>query len=210
MKTIIFPLVLALLLLSAGAVEAQSGRKTGPGRTGKPGTGSQVTSAENNFRCVFPGGFEQPKREESSTGKVTAFSSVSPSGPACTLAVRTFDKTELGNATPDQIMDAARNALLPRYKGTIDQEDPYVVQGYPARAVFFTGTADEKTVFGRVDFVVVKMRFYQLAYTSPNYNDLDRDDVQGFFESFTLVNVEPGPLAKPEEKPADAPPPNGR
>jgi hypothetical protein len=209
MKSRFIP-VLLVLLVGFGSAFGQSGRRNTPGRTEKPRIGRQVDSAENNFKCVFPGGFEQPKREESGNGKVTAFSSLSPSGPYCSIAVRTFDKAELGEATPDQIMDAARGALLPKFKGTIDQEDPYVVNGYPARAVFFTGTFEEKTVFGRVDFVVVKMKFYQMVYTSPNYNDLDRDDVQTFFESFTLLNVAPGPLAKPEEKPAEAPPPSGR
>ncbi|OYT70779.1 MAG: hypothetical protein CFK52_10130 [Chloracidobacterium sp. CP2_5A] len=177
---------LGLWLLMAPA-PAQSGRqRERPDE--KPRGGFELVSAEGGFRVRLPRGFEQPKREESSNGAVVVFTSAAANETACQVAVRTFARPELGNATADQVMDAARDALLRPYRGAIEQEDSYVVQGHPARAVFFSGARGDKAVFGRVDFIFASPRLYQLAIVATFPVELDRDDVQRFFESFTLLN----------------------
>ncbi|MFQ3580446.1 MAG: hypothetical protein SNJ67_04210 [Chloracidobacterium sp.] len=177
--------LVTLLATVLAPLYAQSGRqRERPDE--KPRTGFELISADGGFRVRLPRGFEQPKREESPNGAVLAFTSTSANETVCSVAVRTFTRPELGNATPDQVMDAARDALLRPYKGAIEQEDRYIVQGHPARAVFFGGVRDDKAIFGRVDFIFARPRLYQLAVVTTLPIELDRDDVQRFFESFTL------------------------
>lgn len=174
------------------AVAAQSGRqRERPGE--KPRTGFELVSEDGGFRVRLPRGFEQPQREDSPTGAVLAFTSTSANETVCQVAVRTLTRPEAAAVAPDQLMDAARDALLRAYKGAIEQEDRYIVQGCPARAVFFGGTRGDKAVFGRVDFVFAPPRLYQLVVVTTFPIELDRDDVQRFFESFTLLNPPAAP-----------------
>lgn len=152
----------------------------------KPRGGFQLLSPENGFRVTLPAGFDQPKREENADG--VSYVGVSTLGGECVVNVRTVSRAEIGNATSDQLFDGLRNGVLQKYKGRIDQEENYVVQNHPARAVFFTGfVADDRTVFGRADFVYAKSRIFKLIYIGATPNELERDDVQRFFESFTLA-----------------------
>ncbi|MCS7080388.1 MAG: hypothetical protein NZ585_10105 [Chloracidobacterium sp.] len=174
----------------AALTPAQSGRQR-ERPDDRPRTGFELVSEEGGFRVRLPRGFEQPKRQDSSNGAVLVFTSASANETVCQVAVRTFMRPELGNTTPDQVMDAARDALLRPYKGVIEQEDRYIVQGCPARAVFFGGTRGDKAVFGRVDFIFASPRLYQLVVVTTFPIELDRDDVQRFFESFTLLKPPP-------------------
>ncbi len=173
---------------------AQSGRQRERPDEEKRRTGFELVSEEGGFRVRLPRGFEQPKREDSLTGAVLVFTSTAANETVCQVAVRTFTRQELGQATSDQVMDAARDALLRPYRGAIEQEDRYIVQNCPARAVFFSGTHGDKAVFGRVDFIFASPRLYQLVVVTTFPIELDRDDVQRFFESFTLLNPPLAPL----------------
>ncbi len=174
------------LVAAAWPVPAQSGRQR-ERPDDKPRTGFELVSTDGGFRVRLPRGFEQPKREDSANGAVITFTSLAANETLCSVAVRTFTRPELKDATPDQVMDAARDALLRPYKGAIEQEDRYIVQGHPARAVFFGGTREDKAIFGRMDFIFAAPRLYQLAVITTFPIELDRDDVQRFFETFTLL-----------------------
>ncbi len=174
------------LVAAAWPVLAQSGRQR-ERPDDKPRTGFELVSTDGGFRVRLPRGFEQPKREDSANGAVITFTSLAANETMCSVSVRTFTRLELKDATPDQVMDAARDALLRPYKGAIEQEDRYIVQGHPARAVFFGGMREDKAIFGRVDFIFAAPRLYQLAVITTFPIELDRDDVQRFFETFTLL-----------------------
>ncbi len=175
------------LLLFLAPTPAQSGRQRERPEE-KPRAGFELVSTDGGFRVRLPRGFEQPKREDSPSGTVIVFTSAAANETVCQVAARTFARPELGDATADQVMDAARNVLLRPYQGAIEQEDSYIVQGHPARAVFFGGRRGDKAVFGRADFIFAPPRLYQLAIVTTFPVELDRDDVQRFFESFTLLN----------------------
>ncbi len=182
----VFLTVYWLLMAMIWPVPAQSGRQR-ERPDDKPHTGFELVSTDGGFRVRLPRGFEQPRREDSANGTVITFTSTSANETMCSVAVRTFTRLELKDATPDQVMDAARDALLRPYKGVIEQEDRYIVQGHPARAVFFGGTRGDKAIFGRVDFIFATPRLYQLTLITTFPIELDRDDVQRFFETFTLL-----------------------
>ncbi|MGQ9897439.1 MAG: hypothetical protein ACUVR8_07810 [Acidobacteriota bacterium] len=186
MKWSVVILTLWCLVAATWSVSAQSGRqRERPDEKNR--TGFELISTDGGFRVRLPRGFEQPRREDSTGGTVLAFTSLSANETLCSVAVRTFTPPELKGATSDQVMDAARDALLRPYKGAIEQEDRYIVQSHPARAVFFGGMRADKTIFGRVDFVFAAPRLYQLAIITTFPIELERDDVQRFFESFTLL-----------------------
>lgn len=92
----------------------------------------------------------------------------------------------LTNANPQTILETAQNALLKALNGTLRQQKPITLSGYPGREILFD-TPDHNT--GKVHVYVIKNRLYQVWYLGPTGKET-RPDVDHFLNSFQLTTTQ--------------------
>ena len=86
-------------------------------------------------------------------------------------------------ADPETLLAGGRDGAAENLKGTVVSDKPIKLGNYPGTE-FVVETPDDLVYMARV--YVVNDRLYQVLFLAPK-DRIDQFDVQGFFDSFTLV-----------------------
>jgi len=170
-----------LLLLSFGMTSIASAQK-----------GSKINAKKEKFTITMPKSFGTPKRSseplETDAGTITMITySASNERGACMVMYGAFPEGSFDERTSDEVLDGARDSAMAKMHATLEKQEDFTVDGYPARSCYYRAFAEGTDIYARFDYVLVGSALYQIAYVGMNAEDLDGSEVRNFFQSFALM-----------------------
>ena len=157
--------------------------------TGGAAAGTPFTSDAGGFTVTLPVGFGPLREKKNEATKMTGYTSSGPNNVACNVSYSEFS-TELASQldTPeklDKALGAMRDNSIAGMNGIPDKEEKISVQGHPGLSVHGTIPGDQ-TVYFRMDNVIARARGYRFGCMSTSKDELDKPEIQSFFNSFKL------------------------
>ena len=185
-------LALAFTLSSCGGNSTATTEKNAAANatpTKGASSGTPFTSDTGGFAVTLPEGFAPFREKKNEATKMTGYTSSGPNNVACNVSYSEFsDELASQLDTPekmDKALGAMRDNSVAGMKGILDKEDKISVQGYPGLSI--NGTIPgEQTSYFRMNNVIAKARGYRFGCLSTNKDELDKPEIQSFFNSFQL------------------------
>jgi TonB family protein len=188
--------------------------------TGTTSTSSGLTydSPDGRFSIKLPPGFSQFKSQTMSqpspagTIVLNIMQTENTSG-GCMMAYSDFPEASFQGRTPQKMLEDGRDGALNKMGGTLEKQENLTVQGKTGIAVYGSGNSAGKTFYIRLHFILDKPRAYQIGYLAYDRADLDKPDVQAYFDSFhlndkgTSSNTTNDPMTSSSVVTRDDPPP---
>lgn len=183
--------VVGIILATRG-----SGTTNGGGGGATPGTtprasGLAYSDPNGRFSITLPPGFSAFKSQKQSQP--------TPAGPidlnilqsensqgAAVLGYSDFPEASFAGRTPQKMLEDGRDGALRNINGTLEKQDNVTVQGRTGLSIYGTTAQGGKSIYVRFQFVLDKPRAYQIGYLAYNRADLDKPDVQAYFDSFRI------------------------
>ena len=181
MKKISFPLAVTLSLLLFGASACKRG-------------GNQALSYDSpdgKFSITLPPGYSQfqsqSRTQPTPAGDVqlNILQSEIPKG-ACVLGYSDFPERAFVGRTPQKMLEDGRDGALRNINGTLEKQENITVQGKTGIAIYGSASSAGKSVYVRFNFILDKPRAYQIGYLAYDRAELDKPEVQAYFDSFRL------------------------
>jgi len=192
--------VVGIILATRGSSETptRSGGTTSsptasPGRTSSSTTASGTTynSPDGRFGITLPPGFSSFTSQKTSTP--------TPAGPidlnilqsensqgACVLGYSDFPEASFVGRTPKKMLEDGRDGALKNINATLEKQEDITVQGKTGLDIYGSTTQGGKSIYVRFQFLLDKPRAYQIGYLAYNRADLDKPEVQAYFDSFRI------------------------
>jgi hypothetical protein len=188
--------VVVLAGVGLGIVLATRGSGTTNGGGGAPGatptsSGVAYSDPAGRFSITLPPGFSAFKSQKQSQP--------TPAGPmdlnilqsensqgAAVLGYSDFPEASFVGRTPQKMLEDGRDGALRNINGTLEKQENVTVQGRTGLAIYGSTTQGGKSIYVRFQFVLDKPRAYQIGYLAYNRADLDKADVQAYFDSFRI------------------------
>jgi hypothetical protein len=149
------------------------------------------TSPDGRFGVTLPPGFS-PFTAQKST-------SPTPAGPielnilqsenlqgACVVGYSDFPEASFEGRTPKKMLEDGRDGALKNINATLEKQEDLTVQGKTGLAIYGSTSQGGKDIYVRFHFILDKPRAYQVGYLAYNRADLDKPDVQAYFDSFHM------------------------
>ena len=165
-----------------------------PGRTSSTPTrasGTGYDSPDGRFSIALPPGFgaftSQKTTSPTAAGPIdlTIMQSENPQG-ACVVGYSDFPEASFEGRTPKKMLEDGRDGALKNIKATLEKQEDLTVQGKTGLAIYGSTNQGGKDIYVRFHFVLDKPRAYQMGYLAYNRADLDKPDVQAYFDSFRI------------------------
>ena len=96
------------------------------------------------------------------------------------------DSAKTSGRSPKQVLDSARESVLETTGGTLDEEKPIELEGFPGRDLVVTATTSGIKMRQRLRVVLVLGRLYQVILVTPSWAGSNQTE-QAFFDSFCLT-----------------------
>lgn len=154
-------------------------------------TNYTYNAPDGRFSIMLPSGFSQftsqTKTQPTLAGPIelTILQSEIPSG-ACVVGYSDFPESSFQGRTPQKMLEDGRDGAFKNMGATIDKQENLTVQGRTGINVYGSATSGGKPFYVRFEFILDKPRAYQIGYLAYNRADLDKPDVQAYFDSFNL------------------------
>lgn len=190
---------LVVLLLLAGFVSCgKKEEKTGEAapsavtESGSSSAGVVVNSQEGKFSLILPSGFTNPAAEmvpvATDVGPLTmtTYLSESPRGLVM-FSFLDYPASVFETRSVAQMLDGGREGALQSMNATLEKQEDFTFEGNQGRSIYFNLDDQGEKAYGRIDYLVVKPRLYQLGYLSHDQAEMAKPDVAGYFKSFQLV-----------------------
>lgn len=167
--------------------------RTSPGTKSTPSTTSGVVynSNDEKFQITLPPGFSTFKSQKQSQATpagnidLTILQTETASG-ACLVGFSDFPAASWVGRTPLKMMEDGRDGALRNINATLEKQRELKVQGRDALDVYGSTSQGGRSIYVRFQFVLDKPRAYQIGYLAYNRADLDKPDVQAYFDSFRI------------------------
>ena len=201
-RSIIYRSLLGLLIPLLAALGACTQKNEGAKQpdstlaTPRPDTvaaprGVELLSSAGRFRILMPAGFSNPREGQlplvtgEDTTLMTSFTAVRDTSTAFIIA---YTDVQQGEAPVNQgeIFDVARDATLRNIGGTLERQESRELNGHPGRSIFFTGTLDGTSYYGRADYYLALPRLYQIYYIASDRGSVTSAEVESSFRSFAI------------------------
>lgn len=153
------------------------------------GVGTPFTSDAGGFAVTMPAGFAPLQEKRNEATKMTGYTSSGPNNVSCNVSYSEFSDALASQLDTPEKMDKALGAMRDNsvrgMGGIPDKEEKISVQGHPGLSV--NGTIPgAQTVYFRMNNVIAKARGYRFGCLSTNKDELDKPEIQSFFNSFQL------------------------
>ena len=131
--------------------------------------GIRLGSKEGRFSIYFPEGFSTPEQKtmemETPAGKlpVTLYMAQQDSTSAYIVAYSDYPERAF-DAGIEAMLNSAPESALRTYNGTVEKQSDLSLNGHAGRSLVFRGTAENRPVFGRADYYIVKPRIYEILF----------------------------------------------
>ena len=157
--------------------------------TGGAAGGTPFTSEAGGFAVTLPAGFAPFREKRNEATKMTGYTSSGPNNVACNVSYSEFSDELASQLDTPEKMDKALRAMRDNsaagMNGVPDKEEKISVQGHPGLSIRGTIQGDQ-TVYFRMDNVIAKARGYRFGCMSTSQAELDKPEIQAFFNSFQL------------------------
>jgi hypothetical protein len=195
----------ALVLIAAGViiflatrrpkdtVTTSSGSYDTPTGTTSNSSGVVYNSPDGRFNITLPPGFGQftlqQRTQPTAVGNVelNILQSESSRG-GCLLGYSDFPEASFQGRTPQKMLEDGRDGALRNISGTLEKQENITVQGKQGISVYGSGSSGGQTFYVRFNFILDKPRAYQVGYLAHDRAELDKPDIQAYFDSFHLNN----------------------
>jgi hypothetical protein len=97
-----------------------------------------------------------------------------------------FPEAAFEGRTPKKMLEDGRDGSLKNINATLEKQQDLSVQGRTGIAVYGSASTGGKPYYVRFNFILDKPRAYQVGYLAYNRADLDKPEVQAFFDSFKM------------------------
>lgn len=169
--------------LRSGAVEREAIERA---------SGPRFDAEDGRFGISLPAGFDafREKRETqtSPVGRVESHYLNSQNARGlCMLEYHDMPGAVFEGRDMREALEDTRDEMLKRMNAATDREEKITVQGHPGLSVRGFNVANEQTGYFRFDYVVVPPRLYRVGFVSRGREELDKPDIEAFFESFRLT-----------------------
>lgn len=154
-------------------------------------SGATYNSDDGKFQITLPPGFSsfKPTKQSQATPagniELNILQTETPTG-ACLLGFSDFPPASWVGRTPQKMMEDGRDGALRNINATLEKQESLTVQGKDALNVYGSTFQGGRTIYVRFQFVLDKPRAYQIGYLAYNRADLDKPDVQAYFDSFRI------------------------
>jgi hypothetical protein len=193
--------IVGIILATRGSSETTTGGGGGSNSTptSSPGTpssspttsGLAYTDPDGRFSITLPPGFKAFTAQKTSQP--------TPAGPidlnilqsetlqgACVLGFSDFPEASFEGRTPKKMLEDGRDGALRNINATLEKQQDITVQGKTGLDIYGSTASEGKNIYVRFQFVLDKPRAYQIGYLAYNRADLDKPEVQAYFDSFRL------------------------
>jgi hypothetical protein len=193
----------ALVLIAASVIIFLATRRpkdtntTSDGSYSKPtgttsdSSGVVYNSPDDRFSITLPPGFSQftaqHRTQPTAVGNVelNILQSENSRG-GCLLGYSDFPEASFQGRTPQKMLEDGRDGALRNISGTLEKQENLTVQGKTGIGVYGSGSSGGKTFYVRFNFILDKPRAYQIGYLSSDRAELDKPDIQAYFDSFHI------------------------
>ena len=192
-QTLTLLAVAATLVACGGNNSTATAEKNGTANAASPTTGAGVgtpfSSDAGGFAVTLPAGFAPFRERRNEATKMTGYTSSGPNNVACNVSYSEFSD-ELASQLDapeklDKALGAMRDNSVAGMNGVLDKEEKISVQGHPGLSI--NGTIPgEQTGYFRMNNVIAKARGYRFGCLTTNKDELDKPEIQAFFNSFQL------------------------
>ena len=84
------------------------------------------------------------------------------------------------------MLEDGRDGALRNINATLEKQNDITVQGKTGLDIYGSTNQQGKDIYVRFQFVLDKPRAYQIGYLAYKRADLDKPDVQAYFDSFRI------------------------
>lgn len=168
---------------------------TGGGESGGTETSSTsgvtYNSPDGRFSVTLPPGFgpftSQSKTQPTAVGNIelNILQSENSRG-ACMVGYSEFPDAAFVGRTPQKMLEDGRDGALRNIGGTLEKQENLTIQGKTAIAIYGSAESGGRTYYVRFNFILDKPRAYQVGYLAYERADLDKPEIQTYFDSFHL------------------------
>jgi hypothetical protein len=199
--------VVGITLAMRGSDSAMTATTTGGGQTPSPVTspaaspvrtsstpaasGSTYESTDGRFQITLPPGFSsftsQKTTQPTAAGPIelTIMQSENAQG-AAVMGYSDFPDASFEGRTPKKMLEDGRDGALKNINATLEKQEDLTIQGRTGLKIYGSTTNDGKDIYVRFQFVLDKPRAYQIGYLAYDRADLDKPEVQAYFDSFKM------------------------
>ena len=197
--------IIVLLLVAGPASCGKKGEKTGgtaplassptvvmETASVAPTAGSAVNSQEGKFSLTLPSGFSNPNMETvpvaTEAGQLTMTTYLSEGGRGLVMfSFLDYPETVFASRSVAQMLDGGRDGALQSMNAALEKEEDFNYEGNQGRSIYFNLDDQGHKAYGRIDYLIVKPRLYQVGYLSHDQAEIAKTDVMGYFKSFQLT-----------------------
>lgn len=192
--------VIGIVLATRGSGETTTGAggttsspSSSPGRPSSSPTSSGLVYSDpaGRFGITLPPGFKaftsQKQSQPTPAGPIdlNILQSETLQG-ACVLGYSDFPEASFEGRTPKKMLEDGRDGALRNINATLEKQQDITVQGKTGLDIYGSTTSAGKNIYVRFQFILDKPRAYQVGYLAYNRADLDKPDVQAYFDSFRI------------------------
>ena len=105
---------------------------------------------------------------------------------AVALGYSDFPEASFVGRTPQKMLEDGRDGTLRNINGTLEKQENVTIQGRTGLNIYGSTNQAGKSIHVRFQFVLDKPRAYQIGDIAYNKADLDKPDVQAYFDSFRI------------------------
>jgi hypothetical protein len=164
---------------------------TAPTGTTSDSSGLVYNSPDGRFNITLPPGFSQftsqQRTQTTAVGNVelNILQSENSRG-GCLLGYSDFPEASFQGRTPQKMLEDGRDGALKNISGTLEKQENLTVQGKQGISVYGSGSSGGRTFYVRFNFILDKPRAYQIGFLAYDRAELDKPDIQAYFDSFRL------------------------
>jgi hypothetical protein len=158
--------------------------------------GTELASSEGGFNVMMPPGFTNPQQStqmlSTPVGPVnmTLFTSTEDTNSAFMVAYLDYPESAFEGSKIEAMLDGARDSALSSLNATLDKQENVTLDGNPGRSMTFTGSAEGREVYGRIDYFIAQPRLYQILFITGAKDRLGAEKIQNSFSSFKIKKDE--------------------
>jgi hypothetical protein len=178
---------------TSGGVPSSSPTYSPGGRTPSTPTSSGMAynSTDGRFSITLPPGYSaftsQQKTQPTAAGPIElVILQTENSQGACVLGYSDFPDASFVGRTPKKMLEDGRDGALKNINATLEKQNDITVQGKTGLDIYGSTNQSGKDIYVRFQFVLDKPRAYQIGYLAYNRADLDKPEVQAYFDSFRI------------------------
>jgi hypothetical protein len=190
--------VVGIVLLTRGGPDTPTAGGGGnstpsasPGRTTSTAAGKTYNDPNGRFSVALPSDYPEFKSSKQTQAtlagpvELNMLLSEKPNG-AFIVGYSDFPEAAFEGRTPKKMLEDGRDGSLKNINATLEKQQDLTVQGRTGLGVYGSANSGGRPYYVRFNFILDKPRAYQVGYLAYNRADLDKPEVQAFFDSFKM------------------------